>query len=33
MSSSKNEERLREIYYTPAYRLGGLAKIWEVVKE
>ena len=33
MSSSKNEERLREIYYTPAYRLGGFAKIWEVAKE
>ena len=33
LKKGKDVERLREIYYTPAYRLGGLAKIWEVAKE
>ena len=33
VKKTKDVERLREIYYTPAYRLGGLTKIWEVAKE
>ena len=36
MSSSKKPkdvEALREIYYTPRLRLGGLPKIWQAVKE
>ena len=33
LKKTKDSERLREIYYTPAYRLGGLAKIYEISKE
>ena len=33
LKKGKDVERLREIYYTPSYRLGGLAKIYEISKE